>query len=426
MYKCSSQKRTVPWEHSELSEDVASIIKEAESLELIDIACVREKIEMYKKTEILNSHKYKIWQGKDGIWYTYLPDEEKGRIKKKRRTRSELEKVIVQYYRDNDKEQQALEFQFCNCWKNWRERQISYGVTSNTVQKYDSDYQRFFADTDFEKMDIRKITEGDITSFVVQRIELMHLREKAGKSLWSQILGVFKTARMNRQITENPCLYVDTRMFNKLYNKEYKTAQERTLNSNEKRLLLQQLQLDHEVNPLYMQPYAVELALYTGMRVGELSALKWSNVIFNDEVIIISESEKHDRATNEYTISSTKTGKTRYFPLTEETKKFFKNLQKLQIQNGILGEFVFSDSNGRVNSHSISQCMRRRCQKANIKECGIHTLRRTVNSQLRCNGVSSTVAASLLGHTEEVNRTNYTYDITGMDYKRDMVRQAII
>jgi len=423
--KCSLKKREVPWEHSKLSEDDASIIKVAESLGIIDMACVREKIEMHKRKEILNSHKYKIWQGKDGKWYTYLPDDEKGRIKKKRNTQSELEKVIIQYYRDNDKERQTLEFQFSKCWRIWKECQESFGLSWNTLQKYDSDYQRFFANTDFEKMDIRNITEEDITTFMVQRISYLNLREKAGRALWCQITGVFKTARIRKKIVDDPCPYVETRRFNNLYYTEYKTAEERTLSKDEKERLLQQLQKDHEFNPLYMQPYAIELALYTGMRVGELSALKWKNVVFSKRVIYISESEKHDRTTNGYKISSTKTGKTRTFPLTEGTEKFFRNLQKLQIQNGILGEFVFSDMNGRINSHSISQCMRRRCKMANIKECGIHTIRRTVNSELRCNGVSVTVAASLLGHTEEVNRTNYTYDITGLDYKREMVKQAI-
>ena len=39
----------------------------------------------------------------------------------------------------------------------------------------------------------------------------------------------------------------------------------------------------------------------------------------------------------------------------------------------------------------------------------------------KCNGVSTTVVASLLGHTEEVNEQYYTYDITEMQDKRIMV-----
>ncbi len=69
--------------------------------------------------------------------------------------------------------------------------------------------------------------------------------------------------------------------------------------------------------------------------------------------------------------------------------------------------------------------MRRKCSQVGIDQRGIHALRRTLNSKMRCDGVSATVAASLLGHTEKVNQENYTYDITGMDYKRKIVQKVI-
>ena len=48
----------------------------------------------------------------------------------------------------------------------------------------------------------------------------------------------------------------------------------------------------------------------------------------------------------------------------------------------------------------------------------IHAIRRTVNSRLKCSGVSTTVASSLLVHTERVNEQNYTYDILGINEKK--------
>lgn len=40
---------------------------------------------------------------------------------------------------------------------------------------------------------------------------------------------------------------------------------------------------------------------------------------------------------------------------------------------------------------------------------------------MRCNGVSSTVAASILGHTKEVNEQYYTFDITSMEERAKIV-----
>ncbi len=36
---------------------------------------MQEKIEMAKRKELLEKHPYKISQGKDGNWRTYLPDK---------------------------------------------------------------------------------------------------------------------------------------------------------------------------------------------------------------------------------------------------------------------------------------------------------------------------------------------------------------
>ena len=391
---------------------------------IIDLTYVQEQIEMKKREEILKAHQYSIWQGKDGKWYTYLPSEEKGRKLCKRTTEKGINDLIVKLYKDNDKNKQQMEYRFDNCWKLWKKKQISYGVSSNTVSKYNSDYKRYFEGTDFEKSDIRKITEEDITVFIISKIQELNLKEKAGKALWGYISGVFKSARINKKITENPCSYVETKRFCKFYNREQKLLENRILSNHDIKLLEERIQKDHEEKPYYIQSYAIELAIYTGMRVGELAALRWSNISLSEDISVLSESERLDRLNKEYVISGTKTGKTRIFPMTDKIKSFFRNLKKTEMRYGILGEFVFSNENGRITARSISECMRRKCSQAGIDERGIHALRRTLNSKMRFDGVSATVDASLLGHTEKVNQENYTYDITGMDYKRKIIQKV--
>ena len=60
-------------------------------------------------------------------------------------------------------------------------------------------------------------------------------------------------------------------------------------------------------------------------------------------------------------------------------------------------------------------------KQVGIDEKGIHAYRKTLNSKMRCDGVSSTVAASLLGHTKEVNEQYYTFDITSLREKADII-----
>ncbi len=42
---------------------------------MIDIGDVQKNMEAMKREELLEKHPYKIWQGKDEKWYTYLPDD---------------------------------------------------------------------------------------------------------------------------------------------------------------------------------------------------------------------------------------------------------------------------------------------------------------------------------------------------------------
>ena len=70
---------------------------------IIDISYVQEMIKMNKRKELLEKHPYKIWESKNGKWYTYLYDQEKKRKLIKRNTQSDLENTIIQYYEENNK-----------------------------------------------------------------------------------------------------------------------------------------------------------------------------------------------------------------------------------------------------------------------------------------------------------------------------------
>ena len=196
---------------------------------IIDLSRIQEMIEMNRRKEILKKHPYAIWQGKDGKWYTRIIDEEGKRVLKKRVSLEKIEDFLIEYYTEierkekrKNEENKKSEYQFKSYFDLWVKKQISYGVSNNTVSKYESDYKRFFKDTNFETMDIREITEEDITACVISNIKKYNLKEKAGKALLGYISGVFHSALLKRKIQENPCIYVDRKIFFKFYNKMYR------------------------------------------------------------------------------------------------------------------------------------------------------------------------------------------------------------
>ena len=108
-------------------------------------------------------------------------------------------------------------------------------------------------------------------------------------------------------------------------------------------------------------------------------------------------------------------------------KDIFEKTRKHEIRNNCLGEFVFYDENGRVHCRILSGWMRTNTMTSEFEHTkSIHAIRRTLNSNMRCAGVPAPVAAAILGHTEKVNNENYTYDITTMKEKEEVLKAASV
>lgn len=393
------------------------LLKYLQENDIVDLSYMRNQMKMIERKKILNQHSYKIWQGSDGYWRTYIPEEGAERKLIKKKQKEKLEDAIIENYklrRNNT---------FAWWFDSWKQKQISFAVSDNTIARYERDYRRFFEGSDFEKMDIRTMNEEDITAFMVQTVKKKNLKEKAGNALWGYVSGVYKHARVKKFIQENPCEYVEKKSYSRFFNRDYKSIEERTVNDNDLEKLIRELHNSQIKKPQYIPSYAVELAIYTGMRVGEISGLRWENICSDKGYILINTSEKFNEKKKIWYTEGTKTGKERRFPLSDEIISLLERTKKAEMKYGYVGEFVFQNENGRVNTRSISHCIRYRCKKAGIEEKCIHAVRRTFNSKMKMAGASSTVAASLLGHSERVNESNYTYDISQMEYKREIVSE---
>jgi integrase len=210
---------------------------------------------------------------------------------------------------------------------------------------------------------------------------------------------------------------VDHLSLKKLCRIPQKNDKDRIISNADMIDLIYTLHEKQEQGKYYIQNYAIELATLTGMRVGEIAALKWESI--TDESIKIDFSEHRiDYADKscEYYIGEPKNGKHREFPLSDELKDLFKRIKAVQKKHGIVNEYVFADKNGRVNSHTISCAMNRRCEDAGIDKKSIHAIRRTVSSHLRTSLPIATVCA-MLGHTEETNTKHYSYDVESVENK---------
>ena len=379
---------------------------------MLDPATVRESVEQMKRNEILKVHKQKIWQGSDGAYRTYV-EVENGRKLVKKKRREDMDQYLMDFYGVKYDES------FHKHFDSWVERQKACGRAGNTISKYKCDYRRFFEGYEFENLDITGITEVEVANHLKTVLQEKEVPYKALKSVFGYLNGVFQKAIRERLIDENPCKYLDLLMFKRFcHENDNMDAETRTLSTEEVTNLIDKLHnpINHNVNPVANM--AVELAVYTGMRVSELSGLMWKDINYKQEFIVIRHAEKHDHETGEYFIDDTKNHKIRKFPLTPEILDILSRVEAYEKEHGYYGTFVFQDADGRLHVGKISASAYHKTGKS------IHAIRRTLNSKLKCMGVSTTVAAALLGHTEYVNDFNYTYDVSDMQTKHNVIRSA--
>ncbi len=137
--------------------------------------------------------------------------------------------------------------------------------------------------------------------------------------------------------------------------------------------------------------YLYTVAINTGMRRGELCALKWDRIDFIRNQIIVS------RTLGRYGLSeTTKTGKKRFVPISPTVKQILQKLLREQ-----KGEFVFCDEHGvRLDAHHLYRDFHRSQKRAGFtKLIRFHDLRHTFASHFMMNGGNIYDLQKILGHS---------------------------
>ncbi len=145
-----------------------------------------------------------------------------------------------------------------------------------------------------------------------------------------------------------------------------------------------------ECCPSWLQPIVVT-ALYTGLRMGELRSLTWT---------------QFDKAAGYLTLPKTKNGERRDIPLMGTAFTLLKS----QHQLGRRSAFIFSDSQGRPFSrshidHEFLDAVHRAC----VEDFRFHDTRHTFASWAAMGGIEIYAISKLLGHLSIRSTEIYTH-----------------
>ena len=376
-------------------------------------AYLQRQIDMTRR-EILKRHPYQIYYSSDGRWATYLPDKDKKRRLVKRKDRSDLEDVIVQFYDETS-------LSFGDIYRKWRSYHDQM-IGDSSALKYDSDEKRYFKNQRFFRMKIVSIRSDDVEVFIKRQIDELHLCQSAAKTLFHYLDNTFEFAMRHDYILKSPMRFMKAKDFYKYTYPSKRSEKPKVIPEETLEQLKARYDLDLSKHPDSIPVYAVILSSLTGMRVGEIAALRWDSVF--DDYILVDKSQKYNPKLGQYYISKTKNSKIRKFPVTQEIKLLLDQVKAIEDQFEYTTDYIFSDASGPINFRKISSCIKNKCRQIGVDTLGIHAYRRTVNSKMALNGVPTNIRAALLGHSSEVNERYYTFDVSTMDEKLEIMAKV--
>jgi integrase len=146
----------------------------------------------------------------------------------------------------------------------------------------------------------------------------------------------------------------------------------------------------------------IVVGLRTGLRQGELLALRWEDVDLTAGRLLVR------RSVFEGIVGTPKNGKGREVPLGEEVLRTLKAFRHLR------GPLVFCAEDGRMlTKGECKHPLWRTCRRAGLRRIGWHVLRHTFASHLAMRGVALKAIQELLGHATIEMTMRYAQPVPG-------------
>lgn len=169
----------------------------------------------------------------------------------------------------------------------------------------------------------------------------------------------------------------------------------------------------------------VLLTFETGMRVGELASLQWSDV--NGYLLSVNKREirykdENGKAVIEVVENAKTEAGTREIILSENAQRILK---ELRLRNPF-GEYIFMNNGKRIWANTFSKRLVAICKQVGIKPRTEHKARKTYATKLLDAGLNDRLITQQMGHTEiETTKKHYYFNNKTLDDSRRMIENAI-
>lgn len=392
-------------------------------------------IKMSKREEARKKHTKNITPPKSegGKWMTWVddPDTPSGRRKIVKKTENDLLDALYDFY-FGERENMTLE----SFYPNWFTYKQSMTACSSTLRRHEQHYKKYYEGTPIVKVPLRKLDAITLTTWAHNLIKKHNLSSKEFQNMKIIMSGSLELALAKGIIQRNPWkeVKINPRFFRVIHKKPNK---DKIFLEEELVALKEDLKKQLELHPDCSAPYAILLQLQLGARIGELMALKFSDIEDNyihiqrmeRKVDTLGENGKWQKQFYEV-VDHVKTHNNvgeRHVYLTESAKEIIEKVRSINSEYGYSdNDYIFVDSNGRMNARQISCRLERYCGHIGLN-CvkSSHSLRRTVASNLSAGQVPLDEIRRMLGHANEQTTLGYIFNPYSTEKTEHLIQNAL-
>jgi integrase len=228
----------------------------------------------------------------------------------------------------------------------------------------------------FGEKELRSITKMDLHEMLFENMPDDECTQHTRKQVLKIVKRIFQIAVDNGKLNRNPCQGMTVKV---------PESDMKVLTNSEAQELLAQAKLtNHRFYPIWVT------ALFTGMRSGELFALRWSDIDFETRQVSVVRSWSSKNG-----FTSTKNQKTRIVPISDELLGFLKELKlKRGNEDSVLPRLQ------EWQRGDAAQVLKDFCRLIKITEIRFHDLRATFITNLLARGTPLVQVMAIVGHSD--------------------------
>lgn len=290
----------------------------------------------------------------------------------------------------------------------WLNEYVKHTCKTRTFERYSKIVQKHI-NCNLGKYELNDITPTMLQHFVNDLLELGNLRTSKGLSVNSvnSVISVLKSSLK----TASAFGYSNSNVADKIIRPKSTEKQVECFNLSEQKKI-ETYCLQSKKKKLY----GIIICLYTGLRIGELLALKFSDIDFSKSIMHVSKT-CYDTSQGRMIETPKTTSSNRIIPLPKQILILIKELKKCSYS-----EFLIADFDKPVAVRSYQRTFELLLKKLHIKHKGFHALRHTFATRAIECGMDVKSLSEILGHKNtSITLNRYVHSL--LEHKTNMMNR---